>query len=334
MSISQKTSLAVIFAILPTVWAQSNGLIIGSGYTPPLPFVIAPGALTTLYVQNIGTQTTTITASALPLPLKLAGISVALKQTGSLEGPIPVPIPVPILAVFTVDACPTPVFGFAPRGRVTGINVQIPFELVPNPSAGPGAPMGTNFAQLIVSDEAGNQAIIEAIPTSDNIHILRTNDTLMAPGKPYYLRQGGAPLITHSDGKLVSAGNPAQSGETLVLYAVGLGRVTPNVAPNLKSGEATPSPAPTVIIFTDFTFNFTGEPSAHLPLFNDENRNAYVFAGLSPGSVGLYQVNFVVPELPPQFKTRCDTSLGNTNLTVSIGRLKSFDGVGICVRVP
>ena len=87
MSIIQKSSLAVILAVFPTVWAQSHSLIVGGGYTPPVPIVIAPGALTTHFFQNIGTQpNSTITASALPLPVKLAGFSVALKQIRSPQG--------------------------------------------------------------------------------------------------------------------------------------------------------------------------------------------------------------------------------------------------------
>ena len=323
MSIIQKSSLAVILAVLHTAWGQSNSLIFGGGYAPPVPIVIAPGTLITLFVQSIGTQpTSTITASGLPLPVKLAGFSVALKQVRSPQGPIPVPI----LAVFTIEACAAQIL-LGPCGRLTGINVQIPFELIPNTLL--GAPVAFNSAHLIVSDEAGNQAIIEAVTDTDNIHILRANDTLRAPGKSYYERPAGLPLVTHTDGKLVTGDNPAQSGEILILYAVGLGLVMPQA----KSGEATPLPAPVVEVYTDFTYNFTGESSPHLPLRNEVNRKATLFAGLTPGSVGLYQVNFMVPELPLQFQKRCDTFL-STNLTVSIGGLRSFDGVAICVRVP
>jgi uncharacterized protein (TIGR03437 family) len=36
-------------------------------------------------------------------------------------------------------------------------------------------------------------------------------------------------IVTHADGTLVSADSPAKSGETVVVYAFGLGQTTPAV---------------------------------------------------------------------------------------------------------
>ena len=57
-------------------------------------------------------------------------------------------------------------------------------------------------------------------------------------------------------------------------------------------------------------------------------------AFLTPGYVGLYQVNFVVPEPPAGYQNRCGLGALRSNLTVSIGVLYSYDGAGICVEVP
>ena len=56
------------------------------------------------------------------------------------------------------------------------------------------------------------------------------------------------------------------------------------------------------------------------------------FAGLTPGFVGLYQINFVVPP-PPPGTLPCLSLDGRvtSNLTVSIGAGLSFDGANICV---
>jgi len=57
------------------------------------------------------------------------------------------------------------------------------------------------------------------------------------------------------------------------------------------------------------------------------------FIGMSPGSVGLYQANFVVPP-PPVSLAECDNNLISSNLTVTLVGLYSFDGAAICVKVP
>jgi hypothetical protein len=47
------------------------------------------------------------------------------------------------------------------------------------------------------------------------------------------------------------------------------------------------------------------------------------------GYIGLYQINFVVPQ-PPAGIEACSGAV-YSNLTVSVGGLFSFDGAGICV---
>jgi hypothetical protein len=56
---------------------------------------------------------------------------------------------------------------------------------------------------------------------------------------------------------------------------------------------------------------------------------APLFSGLVQGYVGLYQINFVVPQ-PPLGVRACSGAV-QSNLTVSVGGLNSFDGAGICV---
>jgi uncharacterized protein (TIGR03437 family) len=169
------------------------------------------------------------------------------------------------------------------------------------------------------------------MPLTDRIHILRTGDTLTNPGAANidWPLSTLDTVVTHADGTPVAplmGGRPAEPGETLVLYAVGLGPVRPPV----KSGDATPTSAPVAQVMMAFDFNMHGEISPHNPTLSSDTP---VFSGLTPGFVGLYQVNFVVPELPQNYLVACNSQLGRTNLTVSLGRITSFDGAKICVQI-
>lgn len=305
--------------------AQSPAAVAGTGFSAPVPLVIAPGALTTIFVQGLGSGIVSpVFASGLPLPTKLSGISVSLRQTESPQGPLLVPI----LAIFPVPACRTAVFQDC--GKLTGINVQIPFELVPNPSS--VVVPRVNYAQLIVQEDGGAQVTVEAVPLFDRIHVLWTGDTLKNPAAasidmPIPDLTKSAPIVTHADGSLVNAGNLANAGETLIMYATGLGWMLPLP----RSGGATPDPPPVGPITIGFDYRPNAMPS--LPTTPGITATgAPQLAALTPGFVGLYQVNFVVPQLPSGYQSRCPNAA--SNLTVSIGVKTSFDGAGICVRLP
>ena len=90
-----------------------------------------------------------------------------------------------------------------------------------------------------------------------------------------------ASAITHGDGTLVSAAAPANPGEEVVIYMTGLGQVDGKIGP----GQAAPVPplnvlAPVIVQFG--TIQVTPR-----------------FAGLTPGFVGVYQVNVTVPQNLP-----------------------------------
>jgi uncharacterized protein (TIGR03437 family) len=137
----------------------------------------------------------------------------------------------------------------------TQINAQIPFELHP----------GQQY-QVIVSADG-------ALTTPDSIQL-----SAATPGLAAF--PDGTLIAQHGDGSLVSTTSPAQGGEYLVAYLAGMGETTVPVA----SGAASPSSPLASPVSADspvLTINGTAYP--------------IYFAGLTPGLVGLYQMNFQVP---------------------------------------
>ena len=73
---------------------------------------------------------------------------------------------------------------------------------------------------------------------------------------------------------------PAAPWDTITAYGIGFGAVTPASAPGVVASGT--SSIPDVLILGFFGSGWVGT----------------TYAGLAPGSVGLYQFNFVVPNVP------------------------------------
>jgi len=160
---------------------QPGNTVVGTGYSPPVPIPSTRGQLLTIYVHGVGAGLTgRIQAKSLPLPTSLAGISVSLQQALAPKGPFPVPL----LAVYPVSSCPD---ASGPCGALTGIDLQIPFELVLGPY---GEGVTTNSATLVVSENGVAGAAVGLSPYSDQIHVLRYGDSLMGgPQRPHCRRR-------------------------------------------------------------------------------------------------------------------------------------------------
>ena len=174
---------------------------------------------------------------------------------------------------------------FAANGRFPGrlefvgpgqVNVQIPWEL-----------QGQTSAQFVLNSGFTPSAAV-TIPLARSSPGVFTNGT----------------AITDAYYKVITNAYPAQRGNTIILWMNGLGPVNLQV----PTGEPTPPyPAQTSDGFVHTldtpTVKIGGVPAT------------VIFSGLSPGSVGLYQVNVTLP---------ANTPTGSQDLIVSIGGATSI----------
>jgi uncharacterized protein (TIGR03437 family) len=164
-----------------------------------------------------------------------------------------------------IGGIPAPLFYVSP----SQINVQVPFELD-----------SSKQYQVVVS--AGG-----AIAAPQSIQMNASTPGVAAFGDGTIIAQHAA------DGSLILPGSPAQPGEYIVLYLLGMGATDVSVA----SGNASPS-----------------SPFAHpqtAPIVTLGGRQIPpAFAGLTPGLVGLYQIDLQIP---------ADMQGGNQVLIVSQG---------------
>jgi uncharacterized protein (TIGR03437 family) len=100
---------------------------------------------------------------------------------------------------------------------------------------------------------------------------------------------------------LVTASNPVHRGDTISIYLTGLGRTSPAV----EAGVPAPDPPVSVVVAPVVTL-----AGVDLPV---------EFAGLSPGSIGVYQINVrVPPNVPPGLDQALTISQGSSATTLSV----------------
>lgn len=301
--------------------------VIGSGYTIPLPVTAAPGQLVTLYIQGVGAGITSpIEAQSLPISASLAGISVSMQQSVGTPGTLPVPV----LGIFPADACPD-----SPCLPLIAINLQIPYEMIPN-AVLTETGISLNSVRLTVSESGKPVATTGVIASSDQIHVLRYGDSLMGSRPLPTGARSSQPVVTHPDGTLVTLSNPAQPDETVVIYAVGigigLGRTQDIQLPRPPDGNPpqTDLPAPGVAVAFDFRAN--ASPSESLAGSSGIDSETPVASWAVAGDAGLYQINVRVPR-PPASLSACGQGGVETNLTIDVNGLASYDGAAICVAI-
>jgi uncharacterized protein (TIGR03437 family) len=191
-------------------------------------------------------------------------------------------IPLPTIlgdTCLTVNGQPVPVMFVSPAQ----INAQLPYSVDGNTQLLLRTPGG-------VSD-ALNVTILPAAPS-----IFRNSSA--GP------ETGIATVVRSSNGLVVTPSNPVHRGDTLTIYATGLGRTSPSV----ETGVPAPSePLAVAVISPQVTIG--GAPAN------------VQYAGLTPGQVGVYQINVRVSDRTPlglSIPLNISQGTGSTSLQVRV----------------
>jgi len=187
-------------------------------------------------------------------------------STGSASTSLP-PLPIELAGTsVTFNGVAAPLFFVSP-GQ---INAQAPFNMAVGP----------------IQIQVNRGVIISPVTTSTS--------AVFSPGIFIMNQQISQGAIVHSaDFSLVTSSAPARVGESISIFATGLGPVNIPVA----SGAAAPGAPPYAETVT-FPVVIIGEFAASI-----------TYSGLAPGFVGLYQVNATIPP---------GLSAGNQQLIISM----------------
>lgn len=150
-----------------------------------------------------------------------------------------------------------------------------------------------------------------------NVKVLISREGITGPGVTIALHDAGpgfyelAPGViaaTHANGSVITRDRPAHAGETVVLYGTGFGRTNPDVVNGLISMTAAQI-----------------QNLSELQVSVDDkaiDRSRIYYAGVTPGTPGLYQLNLKLP----------DQVAPNPEVRISIGGSSSPPAVHLDVR--
>jgi len=256
---------------------SQNGVVNGASFDPNQP--IAPGSIATIYGVNLGFNlvdgkvTALDSVAAPPLATTLDGYSVTI-------GGVPAPLYL--------------VYGAGQNGVLTGqINAQVPWS----------TPLGAGVP-VIVHRDAGDGPVDSA---PQNVNVAGVSPALFT----FNYGKGPAAVVNSGDGSIAQpagslpgvAAAPAKRGSIILIFATGLGPVTPPAQDGQGSlNTRTTTPARV----------FIGGVEA-----------AVSFSGLSPQYPGLYQINAVIAGGTPAgdaipIQVEVGGVMSQTNATVAI----------------
>jgi uncharacterized protein (TIGR03437 family) len=135
----------------------------------------------------------------------------------------------------------------------------------------------TQINLLIPGKQALGKAEIQVVREGQRGPVVAVD---IAAAAPALFQAGQYAIATHADNSVITAEKPARGGELIVVYAAGLGKAQTMPA----NGELPPYLSPLAATFRVTIGGVPVDPARIL------------YAGLTPLSAGLYQVNFFLPD--------------------------------------
>ena len=246
-------------AILSLAASAQIGNIVVTSAASFQPGMPPPGSIGTVFCTGLAVSGLVI-STMLPVPRELAGVTV------------------------TVGSVPAPLFAVADLGGYQQINFQVPLK----------ADFRSDGSVDVVIAQGSTQAVATA---KCNYYV--------QPG--HFFRIGGTQYgaFQHSgDYSLVTDTSPAKPGETIIAYLTGL----PTATNPPSDGQPAPASPLSVVpqyntadMISQLSLQVGGIGVYDPPPINGDSTgmNPIPFIGLAPGAVGLYQINFILPQNTP-----------------------------------
>ena len=308
--------------------AQSSPIIASAGYSSPAPLQAAPGQVVTMFVRDVPRAADghlrSDKASGLPLPTALGGISVAIVQTsGTLKAPI--------FAVRQESECQADGVDEA-SCLLTAIQIQVPYDLAADISLSPlkrviYGPLAQ--ARIDVDGRSGRPFALQPLP--DNAHVLTSCDISWDTSPGTECQRS----VYHADGTVADVKAPAKPGETVVVYAYGLGATNATAVAGTAATSAVPvtdllgAPRLIAALQKDFLNASSSSPRVFADSRNLGDVIPIAFAGLMPGGVGIYQVNITLPQDLTLYPCGGDV---HANSVLNLSSLQGTESIALCIQ--
>jgi uncharacterized protein (TIGR03437 family) len=299
---------------MSSISAQTAATLESAGYAAPgAPIPVAPGQVVTLFFRGIGPladgSLRNAQAKTVPLPTVLGGLSARIVQ---------LQVSLPIFSVRQENDCTGGQVN--PACLLTSLRVQVPFYL-----------QAEMELVLVVDGQASRSFLLSLV--TDNAHVITSCDLTWDTNWTSICTR----LAFHADGSTVTEKAPAHPGETIVVYLWGLGATSARV----PTGEVSPpgaivnqipgAPAVRARFLDGPLVTLTARPAFFSQEDATDPGSAIDYAGLTPGQVGLYQLNIPIPKSLNPSTTCGDPILANAILHITT-LYAGTEELGLCLK--